>query len=193
MRLPSRSLLAAAVLAPLLAATAPAHAITCNVLVDPVGDASPAASAAVPSSPDLDIISADVASSSTAVAGVLRVRSLQTSPLTTLGAQWSLRWEINGTPYVLIARRDVNGAYTASTGGGFVPQQLAFAVNATNSSFTWHTLRSSLPDLPATTGTAVFDHISASTAVSAGVATTNADAATTSGTYLDGTPSCVKV
>lgn len=169
---------ALAALAALLVTT-PSSATTCPLLTDPVGDGGPVVASLAQS---LDIVSADLASGSTSVVVVLRTASLAPDPATAAGAEWRVRWQLGSSTYVVTVRRTVSG-YSVQALGPTAPP--TFTVDVPNATFTWQFPRTAFAEL-ATPG-ATFSSIAAITAWTA----TNADAASTSQTYVDQDPGCI--
>lgn len=162
---------------------------TCNLVVDPAGDA-------LFQSSQLDILSGDVASSLERVAAVLRLKSLDgQEPATALGARWDFSFQIipGVGRYTLSARREASGATTATLtrdGGTALPVQVT--LDPSRSQVFWSAARSNFKELhPEVISKAYFFGFSARTY--AGPLDLEADVAVTStGKYIDGYPSCLK-
>ena len=175
---------------PVVALATPAHAVSCNLVADPVGDAGVLNNATLYTA-QTDIVTADLASGATNVAVVIRVVSLDPNVLGNLGSEWAVGWEIDGTRYGAYARQGAGpfGTYRSEfTVDGVSAGPVAFAVDVVNDTITWTVSRSLLPDL-ATPG-ATFTNFVAGTKVLSG---TSDVAASATATYVDQSPSCVPV
>ena len=187
----------AVALAALTAAAVPADAKpkppppkpVCNLLVDPAGDTSP-------SSPQLDILSADVASGLQTVVGVLRLKSLGVSdPVVALGARWELSFSTTGARYTFAAERNAAQVMTATftrEGDGLTTVYPATVfMDTTTSQVRWMVPRKLVRELPSSpAGDVALAKLAATTYA---LPTDHVvDTAFSSAVYLDGTPSCVK-
>lgn len=181
-----------------LLVAAPSHATPCPILTDPTGDGHTPAISPVPpalhptvaaaiNSPAIDIVSADLASGATEVAVELRVDDLTQDVMSTFNVQWFVGFRVGTTRYAVSASRGLNGttydgAFRAS---GLPDVAIPVAVDLTTSSFRWEFPRSYIPEI-ATPG-ATFHTIAATT----GWFVSNADAVTTTDTYVDQDPGCI--
>ena len=166
---------------------------TCNLVVDPLHDTAPAQLDA----PHLDIKSADVATGQTTVVGVVRVRDLGSAAASVVaGGRWDLSFGTGGSRYTFTLRVDPFGAaqpsFTRDPGTGPVPAgPVSVVVNGVTNTITWTVPRTSVVELPPTPDrTTVLGGFVVRTY--AGPADLAADAASSAGQYLDGTPSCVR-
>lgn len=154
------------------AATKPA---TCRLLVDRVGDTGPLGS------PSLDITSGDIATGDTTAVGVLRVADLGA---TRVGdGVWTLRFAVGTGTYAFTLR---GGVPSFTRNGVATGSPLVIADTAANE-IRWSVARAAVTDLPAKPKGDPIGGLSAET--SNGPLTV--DAATSTGTYADGAPSCV--
>lgn len=157
----------------------------CNLLVDDKGDGHAQTGGVLLSSPALDITGADVASGKKTVVGVLRIAALKTSndPGTILGATWNLNFTVRGTTYNFQRHRagGTAGTYDYSFTGGVTP-----TVKESGNEVWFTVARSAIPELKKPKP--VFETIS----VSSTTFVTNADAGSTTKTYPDLAPSCLR-
>jgi hypothetical protein len=168
-----------------LAVASPAHAITCPILSDPVGDGR---SKLVPvvESPQIDIVSGNIASGSTTVAGTLRVASLAPDTVSAMHPRWALSFALGATTHTFGAEIPLGtgGTPVGSFDGLPLPAGSTFTINVTTSTFRWSVPRSAVPEL-------VWDQTFHSVTASTSVLVSNADAAGTQAVYLDQTPGCI--
>ena len=167
------------------ALAAPASATVCPILTDPAGDGRWPMVAGGVSSPQLDIVSADVATGATTLVAVLRVADLNGDNLGLLGVTWRLGWYLDGVNQHVEVRRGANGRVTATfvTGGTAVPVGVAFDYGT--GAITWAVARSAVPGLAAGATFATFG-------ANSNVFGSTADAASEfTNTYVDGDPGCV--
>lgn len=168
---------------------APANALVCPMLADATGDAG--AFAGPIYSSNVDIVSADLASGATTVAGQLRVADLTPNLLGSLAPRWDLRWQINGTDYMAQVRRVVavntyvGEFYVENVSAGPVP----FTIDEANDTISWSIPRTLIADLATPGGT--FTAIKAVTFTLPSVANSASDVGTTTETYVDQTAGCI--
>lgn len=172
-------------------AASPKLVRTCNLLLDPVADTAPL------DAPHLDILSGDIATGATSVAGVLRVRDLGTAATSALaGGRWDLSFGIDGARYTFGVRTDVFGAvqpsFTRDAGAGPRPAgPVTVSLNLVTDTITWTAPRSAVVELPAEPDGDTLAGLAARTYF--GPADSTTDVATSTKTYTDGWPSCVTV
>lgn len=164
----------------------------CKLLIDPEGDGRSTVAGAVISSPALDIVSADVASGTKNVVGVLRLKQVDTANdnFAKLGMRWSLNFQVSGKTYTFTRRRSpgLNETYRYEFNGSPAGvQQPKVVEDKKKNEITFTVPRTVIPDLKRPR--MVFNNITASSYP----VTANADAATSTKTYPDKHPSCVKV
>lgn len=155
----------------------------CNLLVDVADDASPPTGARA-----LDVLSADVATGQKLVTAVLRLGSLDDVPAD--GATWSFSWMLGTQTYRVETEQSPAGRTSRLVVGG--QQSTAtptVTVDAATRQVRWQVFRGAVPDLAQT---ATFHSLSAATARGTGATAVQSDAASSSATYEDRTPSCVK-
>ena len=136
-------------------------------------------------SPQLDILSADVATGPTTLVAVLRLASLTGTDATALAARWSVSFQINGHPHTVVARRDANGDYTAAGGNALALAPVALAVDAAAATLTFTVPRGAVAEL-ATPGVTIGPFWAGSV-----LWFVSADAAYADTTYVDQSPGCV--
>jgi hypothetical protein len=204
----TRQLVLVAVIAAATSAL-PAHATTkpkpkpkpkpvCNLVTDPADDGGPAkgAAGAQTNDPNLDIVSADVATDATRLTAVIRVKKLS-DPDTMMpaGRHWSITFTVGST-----------GVEVATTTG-----PLATNYQQGNSGGTIDTAHNEIrvtmplanvPGVKIVKGSVLQNfHVSASggigfrraDGIGEGMVPVLMDEATTTKTYVAGTPSCVKI
>ncbi|HEU0130017.1 MAG TPA: hypothetical protein VFQ85_03380 [Mycobacteriales bacterium] len=179
--------LAASLTATADAATAKKKPV-CNLITDGTGDGGNRVTRA-PSSDALDIVGGDIATGKGTVVGVLRLKgyNLDSDPAAYLGFNWNLRFTIKGTTYAF-TYADGRGAY-AGPSAAFMMDSAQIAtptVKVAGNTITWSVKRSAVPGLKKSGQTLI------NLAATSGYDMTSADAASTTKTYPDLYPSCVK-
>jgi hypothetical protein len=188
-----RTLLLAASVLGLVASTAvTAQAVdrrkpVCNLIVDGRGDGANRVTG-FPKSPSLDIVGGDVATGKSTVVGVLRLDTydVQNDPTAFLGFEWNLRFTIKGTTYSF-TYADGRGTYGKSAGFMMGSANIATpTVKVGKNTISWSIPRKTVPGLKKT-GQKLLN-----LAATSGYDKTSADAASSTKTYTDLYPSCVK-
>jgi hypothetical protein len=162
----------------------------CNLVTDAAGDGS---FVATPNSPALDVLSADLASSSKAITAVVRVASLASDPFTMQGKEYKFLFTVGGVQHYFRVQSapglgdsfdygDVVGG--SSTSGGTADGAYDPATNSVRFSVP----KSTFPDLKGKTATDLI----ARSYISLGAVYEQADEGTSTKTYKDLTASCVK-
>ena len=180
-----RRILSAVATLAVTALAAPASATVCPILTDPAGDGGWPLSAPVVHSPQLDILSADVATGATTLVAVLRLADLDGDNVGLLGVTWRLGWRLDGAPQGVEVRRAPNGRVTATFVAGGTPVPAAVAFDYGTDAITWTVPRTDVPGLAAGATFALFG-------ANSNVFSSTADtAAEFTNTYVDGDPGCV--
>lgn len=177
-----------AALTALLALSAtPAGATGCPMLTDVAGDGRWAL--APIESPQLDILSADVASGPTTVSVVLRLASLESDHVDHLGVRWAVGFVVGGVSNGVYLRRTIHPQplyISEFRRDNAVVGAVAFTFDPATATITWTVPRSAIPEL-ATPGQ-VFHDIGAITTVFSSSADNAFD---DSSTYVDQSPGCI--
>jgi hypothetical protein len=184
----------------------PSHAATtsCRLISDGANDSSIAPGG--PTSPAVDILSADIASGQRNLIGVLRLASLAADPQTAGGATYSLSWVVSGVPqkFALVVYPDgtsVASFHKDNGPGADSVIDVAATIDRATNSIIWTLGRKSHPQLRAATKTkpVKFTTLAATaqpaTNLNVGInfsGSYNGDTASTGKSYTDRTVSCVK-
>jgi hypothetical protein len=158
---------------------------SCNLLVDPAGDGTwgPVRYDA------LDITSADVASDGERVVVHLRLSGLDDVPAA--GVKWAFGWTLGTRSYAAEAARTANGDSArlriTDDGGETTADPVSFLVDVSARRIVWVFSRASVPEADGR-----FHSLHATTWHGSEGALVSADVATSSSTYQDRQPSCVK-
>lgn len=190
-----------------LAGSSHAAGSACRLLLDSSGDAQLAAPAS-PNIPPLDIQSADIATGSKNLVGVIRVASLADDAQTTGGSTYSLTWHSHGYEQSFALVRYANGVQDATytykkegaTGSASAVSATALLDPAT-STITWTLARSKSPVLRSQKKLYLAKLTGLAAAAAPGInskgaftfsGSFNGDTAKNGKTYIDGSSSCVK-
>ena len=173
-----------------LAGSVSAQAPVCNLITDAAGDGS---FVATPNSGPLDILSADLATSKSAITAVIRVASLKDDQFTTHGKEYKFLFTVKGTQHYLRVQstRGLGDSYDygdvvagSSKSAGAADGHYDAAANT----LTLTVPKSNFSDMKG----AKASELIARSYVSLGALYEGADTATGTKSYQDLTPSCVK-
>ncbi len=173
----------------------PPRPFQCKLLVDKAGDAKYYGTTVAPSY--VDIVGADIATGPNTVTGVIRLASLQSDIRGMTGVEYRLGFDMGGTKYQMVANRStLNGdkfSLIAPTAAGTRLVDITGTFNEPSKEIRMVAPRASFPTNP---NGRWFSRLTAtsynSNSSGSYMGLDLADTATSSKTYLDRDPSCVR-